>query len=364
MSWSPRPTGRRAGRSTPRGLLAAVVLAVLASPAGAAPAEPATHALTIVSGHLYGPGPLGDQETPAGALRGMQMRSGPGDGLEAVIPLLNNGGDEPNIPGEKLQGGVVDGRLCDGTLINENIDVGFVELMNGRFKLLLAAVDGGPSHGEAHFFLDENWNWTIGDDIAIDPGFTWGVVKMNDFRWSTGPRRLPQSTQASQGHPGGIDQAGSRVSGDFIPGRLGDDDLDGRLDGLMNAVGSFPLESVILPGAPFAQTRTFVSDIDLAPADAAALTLANAATYLSLAEQGVTPQDELRSEAVRRIELAARHLERAAAQSGAGEERHVRIESARAAVAHALAVLRGAGVVEAAEIRKLVPGLFERSSLR
>lgn len=134
--------------------------------------------------------------------------------------------------------------------------------MNGRFKLLLAAIDGGPAHGAARFFLDEHGNWTIGDDIAIDPGFTWGLVKLENFRWSTGPRRLPRSTQTAEGHPGGVDQAGSRVSGDFIPGRLGDDDLDGRLDGLMNAVGSFPLSSVILPGAPFAQTRTFVSDID------------------------------------------------------------------------------------------------------
>lgn len=321
------------------------------------------HTLTIVQGHLYGPGPLTDQETPAGGLRGLVLETGPAEGLRAVIPLLNNGAAEPNLPGEKLQGGVVDGRLCDGTLINENIDVGFVELMNGRFKLLLAAVDGGPSRGAAHLYLDDDWGWTIADDIAIDPGFVWGLVKMNNFRWSTGPRRLPSSMQTSQGHPGGIDQAGSRLSGEFIPGRLGDDDLDGRLDGLMNAVGSFPLSSVILPGAPFAQTRTFTSDIEITPSAAAALTLASAAAHLRLAEQGVTPAAELRDAALRGLELAARHLERAQAAAPGGGAPSV-LEQVRASTARALETLRGAGAVGSAEITPLVTALFERSSSR
>lgn len=330
--------------------------ALAASTAGARP----VHTLTIVTGHLYGPGPLADQETPAGALRGLELQTGARGGLRGVIPLLNNGAAEPNLPGEALQGGTVDGRLCDGTRINENIDVGFVELMNGRFKLLLAAIDGGPAQGAARFFLDEHGNWTIGDDIAIDPGFAWGLVKLENFRWSTGPRRLPRSTQTAEGHPGGVDQAGSRVSGDFIPGRLGDDDLDGRLDGLMNAVGSFPLSSVILPGAPFAQTRTFVSDIELSPADAAALTLANAASYVRLAVEGVTPADELRQAATRRLELTERHLARAAAQGDAGSGETW--SAARATVARALDALRGGHVAALAELERLASALLERDS--
>lgn len=89
---------------TPRARRLTTALAVLAlgGPARAALAGPA-HTLTIETGHLYGPGPLADQETPAGALRGLELSSGVRGGLRGVIPLANNGAAEPNIPGEALQ---------------------------------------------------------------------------------------------------------------------------------------------------------------------------------------------------------------------------------------------------------------------
>lgn len=288
---------------------AAILLAVLLL----APASAWPHVLTLVGGHLYGPGPLPDQETPGGALSYLQAGD---DFMEFHIAPFNNRGEEPNLPGEAYQGKAVDGRLSDQTLINEHADVGYVGLMNGQMKLLLAAVEGGPNAGRIDFFLDENWNWTIHDDIAIDPGFDVGVIHIDDFRWSTGPRVLPLSTQTARGYPGGVDRGGSKSSGQFIPGKLGDDDFDGFADGVFNAVGSFPLDAAFLPGAPFSQTRTFVSDVPVTALEAAILTLASARSQLLTAAEletaGTYPEDapEWLAVARERLELALRHLRR------------------------------------------------------
>lgn len=290
--------------------LAAVLIAVLLL----APAAVRAEALNLVAGHLYGPGPLPDQETPTGRLSELR----PGEGfMEFQIAPFNNHGAEPNLPGEAFQGKEVDGLMSDGTVMNEHADVGYVGLMQGQLKLLLAAVFGGPNQGRVDFFLDENWNWTIHDDIAIDPGFGAGVIHIDDFRWSTGPRVLPFSTQTARGYPAGVDRAGSKSSGQYIPGKLGDDDFDGFADGVFNAVGSFPLDAAFLPGAPFSQTRTFVSDVPVTALEAAILTLANGRSHLLAAaklEAGGTyaaDAPEWSAGARERLQMARRHLRRA-----------------------------------------------------
>jgi tetratricopeptide (TPR) repeat protein len=268
--------------------------------------------IRLVSGHLYGPGPLPDQELAQGQLKALNLVSF----LKATIEPFNNLEKVPNVPGEIRQGKIIDGRLSDGTLINESIDVGHVMLMNGKFDLLLAAVYGGPNEGKIHFFPDADWNWTIQDDIAIDPGFPNGVIKMNDFIFTTGPRQIPFSTQTARGYPGGVDRSGSLRVGQVVLGRLGDDNLDGYLDGVFNAIGSFPLNSIFLPGAPFAQTRTFESDIPITARDAAFLTTAGARNYMKKAlELANDPQliDEVKmltTEASSRLHIAERHIER------------------------------------------------------
>jgi hypothetical protein len=294
--------------------VAILIAALLLAPAAARP-----EALNLVAGHLYGPGPLPDQATPTGLLSHLQR----GEGfMEFQIAPFNNDGEEPNLPGEAYQGKAVDGRMSDGTIMNEHADVGYVGLMQGQLKLLLAAVYGGPNQGRVDFFLDENWNWTIHDDIAIDPGFGVGVIHIDDFRWSTGPRVLPLSTQTARGYPAGVDRGGTKSSGQYIPGKVGDDDFDGFADGVFNAVGSFPLDSTFLPGAPFSQTRTFVSDVRVTALEAAILTLANgrshllAAAQLEAARTWAADAPEWRAGARERLEMARRHLRRAIESGG------------------------------------------------
>lgn len=318
-------------------MLPLLLALVLLGPTCAFAAPDGAHTIRLVAGHLYGPGPLEDQGLPPGELRNLVLEDG-GPLLEGAIALANNGGDEPNVPGERLQGGTIDGRLCDGTPINENVDVGYVELMNGNLKLLLAAVGGGPHQGVVHFYLDDDRNWIILDDIGIDPGFEIGVIKIQDFTWSTGPRLLPFSKQTTAGYPGGMDRAGSKASGEYIPGVLGDDDFDGRLDGVFNAIGSFPLDSAFLPGAPFAQTRRFETDIPVDASTAAALTLVNARNYLALAEElaaqepGAHGVDELARIGRERLELVERHL-RAASDDAAPRVADLAADSALSAEA-------------------------------
>lgn len=266
--------------------------------------------IKLTGGDLYGPGPLPDQRLVPGGLHDLKLARP----LTGTIAQANNGGAEPNLPGEAAVGKTPNGRFSDGTPVNENIDVGHVLLMNGKLKLFLAALAGGPNGGNVHFYLDRYWNWTIRDDIGIDPGFAEGVIKFDEFTFSTSPRLLPLSTQTQNKEPAGVDRAGSLASGAVVPGLLGDDDGDGKLDGTFNALGSFPLGAVFLPGAPFAQTRFFTTDIDVSAELAGFLTLANAVSQLRALEAAraagtaAAPLEEVARDRYRR---AAGHFARA-----------------------------------------------------
>jgi hypothetical protein len=233
-------------------------------------ADAATYEIKIGLRQLYGPGPFPDQQLGTGHVRSMDFRSF----MSATVPAFNNGPAEPNVSGEAAQGTPVDGKLSDGTLINENIDMGNAVILNGQFNLLLGAVYGGPSKGDSHFYLDDAYNWTIHDDIAMDPGFPEGIVKIDDFVFSTGPRPVPLSIQTEKHYPGGVDRVGSLQSGDLVVGRLGDDDFDGYVDGMFFAMGQLPLTSPFLPGAPFVQRMEFTSTIPISALEAALLSVA------------------------------------------------------------------------------------------
>jgi hypothetical protein len=300
------------------------------------------HALTLIGGTLFGPGPLDDQLLPHGGLINLHLARP----LTGTIPQANNGTGEPHMPGEIAVGKALDGRFSDGTPVNKNIDVGHVILMNGKFKLFLAATDGGPNHGVVHFYLDRFWNWTIQDDIGIDPGFTQGVIKFRNFTFSTSPRILPASTQTQSKEPGGVDRAGSLASGTVVAGLLGDDDGEGTLAGTFNAIGSFPLDSVLLPGAPFAQTRVFRTDIVVSPQVAGFLTLANAISYLraEVASGAETDGAQLDQTFHDRLKLATGHFAKADAWVHSMNDKvrmaYVRLTDAPAAFASASARTR------------------------
>jgi hypothetical protein len=277
-------------------------------------AETAPYEIVLIERTLFGPGPLPDQKLAVGHVSNMH----PMGFLDVMVPAANNGPDLPNVSGEALQGTPVDGKLSDNTLINENIDMGNAVLMNGKFNLLLAAVYGGPHNGDSHFHLDGSLNWTIEDDIAIDPGFADGVIKINNFEFTTGPKPVPYSLQTTKHVPGGTDQVGSLTSGETIVGRLGDDDFDGLLDGVFLAMGNFPYSSILLPGAPFVQALRFKSNIPVSALDAALLSAAaarnSAAAYIEITDASTNAarsRERLLAAIRSRLDFTARHVERA-----------------------------------------------------
>lgn len=80
------------------------------------------HALTLIGGTLFGPGPLDDQILPHGGLINLHLARP----LTGTIPQANNGAGEPHMPGEIAVGKALDGKFSDGTPVNKNIDVGHV----------------------------------------------------------------------------------------------------------------------------------------------------------------------------------------------------------------------------------------------
>jgi hypothetical protein len=98
-------------------------------------------------------------------------------------------------------------------------------------------------------------------DFAIDMGVGKGGVIRLPFYGTTGEVVLPNSLQTQMGIEGGVDNAGSLKPGDRIRGRIGDFDGNGVLDGAIVVAGNIPLDSIFMPGAPYALIRYFETDV-------------------------------------------------------------------------------------------------------
>jgi hypothetical protein len=180
--------------------------------------------------------------------------------LKFVTPFFNNGPLEPNIGGETEIGKKANGLLSDGvTKINENIDASAFDL-NG-VKMLVGIINGGPHAGQQISVALDDGVMIMTMDFALDMGLgKSGIIKL-PFYGTTGEATVPYSLQTQMGIEGGIDRAGSLPSGTKLKGRLGDFDNDGMLDGAIVVGGNMPLNSIILPGAPYALIRYFETDI-------------------------------------------------------------------------------------------------------
>jgi hypothetical protein len=180
--------------------------------------------------------------------------------LTFVTPFENNGAAEPNICGERETRDKPTGMLSDNvTKINENVDVCAFQLNNAR--VLVGVVDGGKHQGKQVAVAFEGGEMLMTMDFAIDLGIgAPGIIKLL-FYGTTGEVTVPQSLQTQLNLPGGTDVAGSLRSGTKLHGRLGDFNHDGLLDGAIVVAGNIPLNSVFMPGAPYALIRYFETDI-------------------------------------------------------------------------------------------------------
>ena len=208
------------------------------------------------AGAFYGPGKLPKAPLFDVAIRNVAFTSA----ATFVTPFANNGGAEPNAPGEVATSDKPDGYFSDGkTPLNENIEVGPFEL-NGT-KVLVGIGGGGAHQGEQLAVMLDRHTMIMTMDIVFDLGIGAAGVVAAPFYGTTQEATLPPSIQTQMGIEGGIDRAGPLKSGDKIKGRLGDSNGDGRLDGAVVVTGNMPLTSVFMPGAPYALIRYFDTDM-------------------------------------------------------------------------------------------------------
>jgi hypothetical protein len=210
-------------------------------------------------GKFYGPGRLRDTEIFDVKITGIGFTAP----AHYVTPFANNGAAEPNLCGERELGRTPTGVLSDGvTRINENVDA--CRFMLNDSGVLVAVVDGGGHEGQqVAVTLEDHGEITMimTMDFAIDMGVGKGGVIRLPFYGTTGEVVVPESLQTQMGIEGGVELAGSLRPGDKIRGRLGDYDGNGVLDGAIVVAGNIPLDSIFMPGAPYALIRYFETDV-------------------------------------------------------------------------------------------------------
>jgi hypothetical protein len=240
-------------------------------------ADTGQHVFNLQGGHFFGPGPIvPDTPLPDGSIHGIAYDLDKQEGAAAFA-----------------EGGRM---LSDGkTVTNANIDAGALEIggpqAGGKTEgktFWLYAVAGGPNEGRERYRFDADYNmvWTV--DLALDPGFAEGIVRVNGFELTTGTRKVPVSLQTAANKPGGYDKAGSLASGTTIVGRLGDFDADGFMDGTIVATANVPLQADLLPGAPVANIRGFRTDIPIDQLFALELTLHGIVNMRPLVKETLT----------------------------------------------------------------------------
>jgi len=175
-----------------------------------------------------------------------------------VTPFANNLASPPNALGP--DGEELDGTLADGSLINENVELGHFSI--GGVTLSPFVADTGRLEGEQVSVTSIDGNVTMTTDLVLDMGIgSRGIIKL-PFYGTTGTVTVPHSLQTMAGETG-IDQAGPIGSGQTIAGRVGDFNGDSYIDGTIVAAGNLPVTSPFYPGQPYALTFNFETDISL-----------------------------------------------------------------------------------------------------
>jgi hypothetical protein len=208
------------------------------------------------AGWFYGPGSF-MAPTPnfAVMIRNMAFTSD----RDFVTPFWNNGPDAPNVSSE-VDFPPVDGKLSDGTLINENADLGTFELAGTRF--LPAIGKGGQLIGQQLMVTMRDGNLVMVMDLILDLGIgPRGIIHL-PFYGTTAMVTIPEPLKRGD-VPAGPSQAGVLKTGETIAGRIGDFNGDGYIDGTLVAAGVMPLSSPIYPGQPWAMARNFETDVPI-----------------------------------------------------------------------------------------------------
>jgi hypothetical protein len=240
--------------------------------------------LTIIGGIVQGPGPMPDTPLPQGKLGYIVFD----DHLTGASEFFNNGAEPPNNPGELEIEGHYGGTLSNGVPFNKHVYGGVVTIGQGALKMLSVIASDGPLKGRETYHLNDQLNWVIHTDLALDAGFPQGLVVSRNITITTGVLFVPPSMRTEGGLKGGMDEAGSLPSGAPIYGMLGDIDGRGFLDGRIVGASRVPLDFMFMPGSPLVMQREIRSNIPVTHEQAGILTfagLANLRDVLAVAQE-------------------------------------------------------------------------------
>ena len=245
------------------------------------------------AGTFFGPGRLSDSVLFDAQIQNISFPST----NTFITPFFNNGSAAPNLCGESETGRAPTGLLSDGrTRLNENVDACAFKVNN--MKILAGVIDGGQHGGQQIAVALEGGVMIMTMDFALDLGVgEAGILKLY-FYGTTDEVTVPYSLQTQMKLPGGLDQAGSLKSGSKLRGRLGDFNLDGMLDGAIVVAGNMPLNSIFMPGAPYALIRYFDTDVPYAGSIVGKLPLGRAAqtdspTFTLIDEPAAAPAAQI-----------------------------------------------------------------------
>lgn len=231
-------------------------------------------------GVFYGPGNMPDVLMPSGSVSLIYLENT----LNGYTPYFNNASKKPNIATAKNNSFWADGKLSNGVSYNENMEGGIVDIGEGALSLFTVVSSDGSLKGRQLYRLDQQCNWNVITDLALDPGFKEGIIFAKNLTITTGVEWVPLSLQTQQKFPGGTDKAGSLHSLSPIIGNIGDYNNDGMLDGAFVGVANIPLDHIFYPGAAVVQSRSFKTNIPVSVNQVSMLTLANLLNYISIFE--------------------------------------------------------------------------------
>ena len=133
------------------------------------------HHFHLHGGFFYGPGPIKpDTALPDGDISGIAFDTAAWRGEAKFKP-----GSTP---------------LSDGKRTSTRTSMpGASAVENGQTKTFwLTAVDGGPNKGTEKYSFDEAENFVWQVDLALDPGFAEGIIRVDSFRLTTGWVQVPR----------------------------------------------------------------------------------------------------------------------------------------------------------------------------
>ena len=115
--------------------------------------------------------------------------------LTGKTPFFNNGDELPNIIADERFSSFKKAVLSNNEKYNEPMNGGIVDIGMGVMSLVNLVTANGLNKGIQYYSIDNKLNWNITTDLVLDPGYTHGLLTINNLLITTGVSWIPISKQ-------------------------------------------------------------------------------------------------------------------------------------------------------------------------